>query len=97
MAGEPDPMAELKAMIAGLGDKMGEIRGDIKDVRTELGQRIEDGRKATEDLKQRMDVSDQTFAARVAAVVAGIPASGLEQPSGPVSYTHLTLPTTPYV
>ena len=46
---------------------------DIKDVRKDLGLEIAKGARATEELKQRMDKSNDTFAESVAAVVANLP------------------------
>ena len=63
---------DLKAMMAELSAKMGVVHADIGAVREDLGKKIEEGNKATMDLKKRLDHNDDTFAERVAAVVAGL-------------------------
>ena len=38
------------------------------------------------------------LSSRIEIIIPGMPpVQAVEEPSGPVSYTHLTLPTTPYV
>ena len=64
-------------MIQGLTVQVGGVREDIGDVKKELGERIAEGNKATDDLRKRMDHSDATFADRVAEVVAKLPGSGV--------------------
>ena len=65
-------LLEMKALMQGLTVQMAGVREDIGDAKKDLGERIEAGSKATEELKKRMDKSDDTFADRVAAVVASI-------------------------
>ena len=79
-AGPPPPTAdvwaEMKAKMEGLSNQMVGVRTDIVDVKRDLGEKIQKGNEATDELRARMDENDRTFARRVAEVVAGGPGAG---------------------
>ena len=58
------------------------MRDNIGAVRSDLGARITEGNRATEELRERMDRNERTFADRVAAVIAKLPASGIDPHGG---------------
>ena len=66
---------EMKKMMMGINSQIGEVRVDIGDVKNELGQRIDAGSRATEELKIRMDDNDRNFDTRVAAVITKVTGS----------------------
>ena len=78
-APEKDALAELKAMMQGLSAQMSGVSVDIVQVKKDLGAQIEKGNKATDDLRERMDRNDATFADRVRAVMDGLPADQSHQ------------------
>ena len=66
----------MHGMMEGLTTQMGGVREDIGVVRAELGARITEGAKATEELRKRLDQSEATFEDRVTAVVVGLAGAG---------------------
>ena len=83
------PWEEMKAMMERISNQMGGVRDDIGTVRTELGEKIQESKDATNALKERMDISDSTFKTRVMEVMStvGILPDGAgttDDPAGPV-------------
>ena len=59
-------LREMQVMMLGLTANVKDVRGDIEEVRKDLGEQISQGRRETESLKKRMDEHDQGFDDRVA-------------------------------